>query len=145
MNYLYLTFTLPFSYSLRCFNVVQCLFFLSAVLQLKECIFCRARKTAASSSGYEDLVKCLTNPGPSSLITFSEEGLNKYIQAQLTGLGVKEIKAKEFYYHRSCQKDITRVYGNIDKEEVNSRKECFNKLIQHVRDTLIENLQQFPS
>ena len=138
----YLTFTLPFSYSQRCFNVVQCLFLLGTLLQPKECIVCQARKTAASSSGYQDLVKCLNNTGSSSLISFSEGCLNKYIQAQLTGLRFEEIKAKEFCYHRSYQRDITREHGSINKEKVNSRKKCFNKLVQHVRYTLIEN-QQF--
>ena len=129
LNYLYLTFALPFSYSLRCFNIVQCLFLLGTVIQPKECIVCRARKTASSSSGYEDLVKCSTNPGLSSLISFSEGCLNKYIQAQLTGLAVEGTKAKEFYYHRSCQREITREHGNIDKAEVNSHKECFDVLV----------------
>ena len=120
---------------------MQCLFLLGTVLQQTECIVCRVRKTAASSSGYEDLVKSSTYPGSSSLISFSEGCFNEYIQAQLTGVTVEEIKAKEFYYHRSCQRDITREHGNIDKEEVNSRKECFNKLVKHVRYTLIENRQ----
>ena len=134
LNYRYLIFALPFSYSLRCFNVVQLLFLLGTVIQPKECI-------AASSSGYEDLVKCSTNPGSSSQISFSEGCLNKYIQAQLTGLVVEETKAKEFYYHRSCQREITREHGNIDKAKVNSHKECFDILVQHVRHTLIENRQ----
>ena len=120
---------------------MQCLFLLSTVLQPKEYIVCLARKTAASSSGYEDLVKCSTNPGSSSQISFSEGCLNKYIQAQLTGLVVEETKAKEFYYHRSCQREITREHGNIDKAKVNSHKECFDILVQHVRHTLIENRQ----
>ena len=66
--------------------------------------------------------------------------MNEFIQAQLTGLTVEEIKDKEFYYHRSSQRDII-VHGDIDKEEVNSRKECFDELVQHVRHTLIENRQ----
>ena len=111
------------------------------MLQPKECIVCRARKTATSSSGYEDLVKCSTSPGSSSLISFFEGCLNEHIQAQLAGLTVEEIKAKEFYYHRSTQRDIIRENGNIDKKEVNSRKECFDKLAQHVRHPLIKNRQ----
>ena len=76
---------------------MQCLFLLGTELQLTECIVCQARKTAASPSGYEDLVKCLTNPGSSSLISFSEGCLNEYIQVQLTDLTAEEIKAKEFF------------------------------------------------
>ena len=101
-------------------------FILGTILQPNVCIVCQARKTAASSSGIDDLVKSSTNPGSSSLISFSKGYLKEYIQAQLTGL-----TAKEFYYHRSYQKDITREHSNIDKEEANSRKECFDKLAQH--------------
>ena len=118
LPYFYLTF-LIFA---EVFNVVQCLFLLGTVLQLTECIVCQARKTATSPSGYEDLVKCLTNPGSSSLISFSEGCLNEYIQVQLTDLTAEEIKAKEFYSKRYRQRDITREQGNINKEEVNSRK-----------------------
>ena len=117
---------------------MQCLFLLGTLLQPKECIVCQARKTAASSSDYEDLVKCLNNTGSSSLISFSEGCLNEYIQAQLISLRFEEIKAKEFCYRRSCQRDITREHGSINKES----KKCLNKLVQHVRYTLIEN-QQF--
>ena len=67
--------------------------------------------------------------------------LERVIQVQLTGLTAEEIKAKEFYYHKPCQGDITREHVNIDKEEVNSRKECFDKLVQYVQHTLIENPQ----
>ena len=59
--------------------------------------------------------------------------MNEYIQAQLTGPTVDEIKTKEFYCYRICQRDITRKHGNYDKKEVNSRNECFDKLVQHVR------------
>ena len=45
-------------------------------------------------------------------------------------------------YHRSLQRDITREHGDTDKEELNSLKECFDKLVQHVLHNLIEN-QQF--
>ena len=83
----------------------------------------------------------MNNPRSSSLISFSEGCLDKCIQAQLIGLIVEEIKAKEFYYHRSCQRDITREHSNIDKEEVNSSKKCFDKMVQHVQHMLIENRQ----
>ena len=69
----------------RCFDIMHCLFLLDTVLQPKECIVCRARKTAASFSGYEELVKCSPNPRSSSLISFSEVCLNEYSQTQLTG------------------------------------------------------------
>ena len=106
-------------------------FILGTILQPNVCTVCQARTTVASSSRIDDLVKSSTNPGSSSLISFSKGYLKEYIQAQLTGLTSKEFKAKEFYYHRSYQKDITREHSNIDKEEANSRKECFDKLAQH--------------
>ena len=131
-----------FSYSLRYFNVAQCLLLPDTVLQPKEFIVCQERQTAASTSGYEDLVKRLNNPRLPSLILFSEGWLNEYMQAQLTGLTKKKIMAKMFYHHNSCLRDITREHDNIDKEEVNLHKGCFNKLVQHVCHTLnIDNFQ----
>ena len=44
--------------------------------------------------------------------------------------------------HRSLQQDIAREHGDTNKEELNSRKQSFDKLVQHVQHNLIEN-QQF--
>ena len=87
MNYLYLTFFI-FAEVFSCYAVFICSRY---SITVKEMQFALVKKTAASSSGYEDLVKCSTYPGSSSLISFSEGRLNEDMQAQLTGLTVEEI------------------------------------------------------
>ena len=48
---------------------------------------------------------------------------------------------KVLLYYRCSQSDITREHRNINKEVVNSHKECFNKMLQYVCHTLIKNGQ----
>ena len=45
--------------------------------------------------------------------------------------------AREFFYHRSCQRNITRTQKNRGNEEYKTRKECFENLVKYVRNNLI--------
>ena len=67
------------------------------ILQPIECIICRSKKTAPGSSGYEDLTKYTTNSGSESLLLLAEESPNDYVRAQLLGLSVNDVLAREFF------------------------------------------------
>ena len=67
------------------------------ILQPIECIICRSKKTAPGSSRYEDLTECTTNSGSEPLLLFAEESPDKYVEAQLLGLSVNDVLAKEFF------------------------------------------------
>ena len=75
--------------------------------------------------------------------SFAEGASDEYVQAQLAGLTTYEIKAKEFYYHRSCQRDIYRIHNKDTNTsaEHNIREECFANLLKHVRSSMIERGQ----
>ena len=60
-----------------------------------------------------------------------------YVRAQLLGLSVNDLFAREFFYHRSCQRNITRTQKNRGNEEYKTTKECFENLVTYVRNNLI--------
>lgn len=65
------------------------------------------KKTAAISSGYEQLTNCTSDQGCVSLLEFNDRSDDEHVHVQLTGLLVDQIKVKEIYYNRSCQQDIS--------------------------------------
>ena len=107
------------------------------ILQPIECIICRSKKTEPGSSVYEDLTKCTKKSGSESLLLFAEESPDDCVRAQLLGMSVNDVLAREYFYHRSCQRNITLKQKNRGNEEYKTRKECFENLVTYVRNNLI--------
>ena len=59
-------------------------------------------------------------------------------KTQLLGLSVSEIIAKEFYFHRTCYRHISRPDKNTDSEEFQKREECFSDLKIHIKNMIFE-------
>ena len=102
-------------------------------------MICRSKNTAPGSSGYEDLTTCATNSCSEYLLLFAEESFDDYIGAQLLGLSVNDVLARESFYYRSCQRNITGTQKNRGNEEYKTRKECFENLVTFVRNNLISS------
>jgi len=79
---------------------------------------------------------------------------DKYGKTQLAGCSENDVIAKEFQYHRSCYRDISRlnntkvVEKDIDEDEEEEeeldeqlRKECFDELKEYVQFNVIEKGQ----
>ena len=67
---------------------------------------------------------------------FAEESPDNYIRAQLLGLYLNDVLAREFFYHQSCQCNIARAQKNRGNED-KKRKECFENLVTYIRSNLI--------
>ena len=111
--------------------------FLGAILQPLEYIICQRDKTHTSSNRYEHLIKCTTETAAISLAAFAQESSSEYVKAQLYGLNIREIIAREFYYHRTCQRNITRTDKDMS-EEYHKRESCFASLVAHVQKTITQ-------
>ena len=96
---------------------------------------CRCNKTDASSSGYEKLIKCQTQAGGESLALFCESIFDDYVKAQLMGLTLEDIIAREFWYSRSCQRSINHTVQEYQEHCL--RDECFHDLVAFVKKILI--------
>ena len=73
--------------------------------------------------------------GEESLALFCESTFGDYVKAQLTGLILEDIIAREFLYSRSCQSSINRI-----KREYQDHclcEECFQELVTFVKKTLV--------
>ena len=109
----------------------------SANLAMKECILCRERKIALEGSGYEPLTICVTTECATAIIAYANKSGDDYVKTQLMNCSPDIVIAKEFQYHRSCYKDITRAKKKLSVE-YESRKECFNSLQNFVAKEIIE-------
>ena len=99
-----------------------------------ECIICLQKKTAKSGSGYENIVTCTTTASAKQLQKFGNECENPQIYAQFAPcVTTSDLIAKEFRYHRSCYKDLTRPNKDVvNKPDNEKRKECFNNLKTYI-------------
>ena len=67
---------------------------------------------------------------------------NEHTILELSGLTPSEVIAKEYHYHRSCYKNITRKpkeRTETDIQDSTARTTGFNSLTNFVRDHIIEN------
>lgn len=78
--------------------IINLCLLIDLILAKKECVFCKRQRTATKGSGYENLVKCVTNAAAETILTF---GMNCDV-VELVGLNHSNVIAKEFHYHRSC-------------------------------------------
>ena len=104
----------------------------------------RKRKTKKTGSGYEVLQKCVTVTSTASLLDYVNKSSDEYAALKLAGLSENEIIAKEFKFHCTCYKDITRKptaddLDEIQEEESNSQNECFQKVKSVIQNKVIEN------
>ena len=77
---------------------------LETILAPAECVLCKKSKTKSSGSGYEVLVKCTTIASAETLLQVASNLNNDLLEVQFTGKSFSEIIAREYYYHRSCNK-----------------------------------------
>ena len=61
---------------------------------------------------------------------------------ELAGLSISQITAKEFKYHRTCYRDLTRsksasTRSEQEIEEDNIRESCFAEIAEYVKDYVI--------
>ena len=118
-----------------------------SILARQECVICQSQKTAANGTGYEYLIKCTTVSSTNILKMYADNLIDCYSKTQLSMYSVKEIIAKEFQYHRSCYRNITRPTKNktdneSEKENDNKlREQCFEELKLFVKKHIIEDGQ----
>lgn len=99
------------------------------------CIICQRNKTSTNGSGYEELVKCITGSTAKAIFNSCLNG-NDYQQAQVAGIEPLDIIAKEFHFHRSCYRNITRL-SKSSNEEHKKREQCFEEIISFVENAVI--------
>ena len=116
---------------------------LDVILASKKCVICQCQKTSEGGSGYEPIIKCITTSSAEVLNCFGKKLNNPYIQTQLANIFASEIIAKEFYFHRTCYKNTSRLRKPSAKssEEEQIRDECLNELNNYVNDLIMKNGQ----
>ena len=110
------------------------------VLAKKECLICQKNKKSSSGSGYEKLVKNTTDEGSHLLKSYAEMGKNEHMTVQLTSLSISQIAATEFYYHRSCYRDISRkskVTSEERKQQTQAYEKCYDLIKSYIQDCVI--------
>ena len=73
-----------------------------------ECCICGKRKTAKGWSGYETLQKCETENGARTLQQAAVSLGYPNLLAQIGEAEWQAILAREYFYHRSCYRDICK-------------------------------------
>ena len=67
----------------------------------------------------------MTNDGSDFLLSYASSFENDYLSVQLHGLSVAQVLAKEFYFHRTSYRDLSKK----PKDEADkTRQKCFQNL-----------------
>ena len=104
------------------------------MLAATECCICRKKKTDSSKSGYETLVKCVTESSAEKLKTCCELKKDRpLLSADLAGKDWKAIVAYEIQYHRSWYKNYTNRVTKTTTVSDNTDAE----ILLRVRNTVI--------
>ena len=82
------------------------LFLAKPYLAKKECIICRKNKSSSTGSGYEELTKCTTDAAANSIIGHVNNTDDLYGKIQLMNYSTGDAIAQEFWYHRSCLREL---------------------------------------
>ena len=83
----------------------------------------------------ESLVKNSTNDGSEFLLSYASSFENDYLSVQLHGLSVVQVLAKEFYFHRTCCRDLSRKW----KEEVDeTSQKCLGNLKDFIQKHIMD-------
>lgn len=103
------------------------------ILARKECVICQSNKTCRGGSGYEQIVKTVTTTTAETLLIFADNTTNEYAKTELGGKTPDELILKEFYFHRTCYRNISRpVKSTIRNQEDDYRDECFEIVKEYV-------------
>ena len=105
------------------------------------CIICRTKRcNKKGETGYEALTTCETDDTASILQSFSMSC--EAVTHELAGLSISQITAKEFKYHRSCYRHLTRtksaptrIQQEIEEDEI--EESCFAEITEYVKDYII--------
>ena len=106
------------------------------------CIICRTKRCNKKvKTGYEALTTCETDDTASVLQSFSMSC--EAVTHEFAGLSISQITAKEFKYHRSCYRDLTRTKSvptrsQQEIEEDDIRESCFAEITEYVKDYSID-------
>ena len=103
---------------------------------------CRKSKTKSGGSGYEKLTVCDLESVAATLIKYSNECDDEYFTVQVGQLSISDVQAKEFKYHRSCYRTITRPSLTKDPNkclERDLRETCFSELKECIDEKILMN------
>ena len=77
-------------------------------LACDECLLCRKSKTNKTGSGHESLRTCITGASAECLLDYGNKSIDEYVSPKPAGHPVNEVIAKEFKYHQTCNKKMSR-------------------------------------
>ena len=110
-------------------------------MQRKNALYVEKNRTSPTGSGYKEFTKCTTDAA-SSIITHVNNTDDAYAKAQLMNYSTGDVIAREFLYHRSCLREITRpkLKKNDENQDENnehrSRQQCFELLKKFVEEKI---------
>ena len=113
----------------------------SSTLTPRICIICRTKRcNKKGKTSYEALTTCQTDDTASDFQNFASSC--EAVTHELAGLSISQITAKEFKYHRTCYRDLTRsksasTQSEQEIEEGNIRESCFAEIAEYVKDYVI--------
>ena len=113
----------------------------SSTLAPRICIICRTKRcNKKGKTSYEALTTCQTDDTASDFQNFASSC--EAVTHELAGLSISQITAKEFKYHRTCYRDLTRsksasTRSEQEIEEDNIRESCFAEIAEYVKDYVI--------
>ena len=104
----------------------------------RECCICRKNKTRKSNSGYEKLVKCVTQLDASSLqlVVLRKQDRYPELYTEICGTEIDVIVAKEYYYHESCR--CILLVTNDPGSNLNANI-SFKRLVKLVQQKIIDS------
>ena len=103
---------------------------------------CRKNKTKSGASGYEKCTVCDLEYAAETLIKYSNECDDEYFTVQIGQVSISDVITKEFKYHRSCYRTITRPSLTKDPNkclERDLRETCFSELKKYIDETILTN------
>lgn len=118
---------------------------LESVLAKGDCISCQKNRTNPDGSGYESLVKNMTNDGSEFLLSYASSSKNDYLSVQLYGLSVAQVLAKKFYFYCTPATVLAkkfyfhRICSIKSKDEAaKTSQKCFENLKDFIQRHIID-------
>ena len=102
----------------------------------------RKSKTKSAGSDYEKLTICDLGPAAATLIKYSNECDDKYLSVPVGQSSISDVLDKEFKYHRSYYRTITRpslTKGPNKCLERDLQETCFSKLKKYIDEKILTN------
>ena len=79
-------------------------------------------------------MKCESRDSAETLMTYASSGKDECVSVELQDLTTSEILAKEYMYHKSCYRNISREKKFPSREEAEECKKLFEKLCRIKRN-----------